>query len=137
MSPVAIRWFKFNFVGLIGFGVQMAAFALFYGLIHLNKLWATGLAVETAVLHNFVWHERYTWGHLPRGGVARTAGRLLRFHAGNGLVSIAGNLVLVKVFVDSFGMNPYLANVSAVAICALANFAVSERFVFRKEPSIR
>ena len=133
MSPVAQRWLKFNFVGAIGFGVQMAAFGVFFGLEHMNKLWATGLAVETAVLHNFVWHENFTWGHLPRGAAGNVLGRLLRFHAGNGLVSIAGNVVLVKLFTDLLRMNPYLSNVLAIAICAGANFVVSERFVFRRQ----
>jgi putative flippase GtrA len=131
VSPVAVRWFKFNLVGAIGFGVQMAAFGVFYGGGHMNKLWATGLAVETAVLHNFVWHERFTWRHLASGS-GDVLGRLLRFHAGNGLVSIIGNIVIVKLFVDFLRVNPYLGNVLAIAICAGANFAVSERFVFRR-----
>ena len=132
MSPVAQRWFKFNFVGLVGFAVQMSAFAVFYGLLDAGKLWATGLAVETAVLHNFTWHEKFTWRHLPRGTARQLAGRLLRFHLGNGLISIAGNVVLVKLLTDLLRVNPYLANVLAVGVCAVANFAVSERFVFRR-----
>lgn len=133
MSPIAKRWLKFNLVGAIGFGVQMAAFAMLFGVGHANKLWATGLAVETAVLHNFVWHERFTWQHLPRGASGDVLARLLRFHAGNGLVSIAGNVILVKLFADLLHMNAYLSNVLAVAICAVANFAISERFVFRRQ----
>lgn len=132
MSPIALRWIKFNFVGAIGFVVQIAAFAVLYGLCRVDKLWATALAVETAVLHNFVWHEKFTWRHLPRGSTRDLLGRLLRFHLGNGLVSIAGNVVLVKLFADLLRVNPYLANVMAIAVCALANFAVSERFVFRR-----
>ena len=132
MSPVAVRWIKFNFVGAIGFGVQMAAFAVIYGLWHVDKLWATGLAVEAAVLHNFVWHEKFTWRHLPRGTNRDVLLRLLRFHASNGLVSIAGNVLLVKLFAELLHMNPYLGNVLAIAVCALANFTVSERFVFRR-----
>jgi putative flippase GtrA len=131
VSPVAVRWFKFNLVGSIGFGVQMAAFGVFYGVGHMNKLWATGLAVETAVLHNFVWHEKFTW-RLPNSRPGDVLGRLLRFHAGNGLVSIAGNIVLVKLFADFLQVNPYLGNILAIGICAAANFAVSERFVFRR-----
>jgi putative flippase GtrA len=131
VSPVAVRWFKFNLVGAMGFGVQMAAFGLFYGIGHMNKLWATGLAVETAVLHNFVWHENFTW-RLAGGGSGNVLRRLLGFHAGNGLVSIAGNIVLIKLFADFLQVNPYLGNVLAVGICAAANFAVSERFVFRR-----
>jgi putative flippase GtrA len=131
VRPVLIRWCKFNFVGAIGIAVQMGAFALFYGGIGLGKLWATGLAVETAVLHNFIWHEKFTWKHLPQRTKRDVARRLIRFHLGNGLVSILGNVAVVKLLSDAVHLNPYLANGVAIAVCALANFAVSEWFVFR------
>ena len=105
---------------------------LFFGLLHMNKLVATALAVEVAVLHNFVWHEKFTWRGEPRGSNRDVAMRLARFHAGNGLVSIAGNVVLMKLFSDVLRWNAYLAMGLAIAICALANFAVSELFVFRR-----
>ena len=50
------RWLKFNAVGAIGIVVQLAALAVLKGLLRLPYLTATALAVETAVLHNFVWH---------------------------------------------------------------------------------
>src|SRR4051794_23117104 len=100
----------------------MGAFALFFGLLHVNKLVATALAVEVAVLHNFVWHEKFTWRGEPRGTDRDVAIRLARFHAGNGLVSIVGNVVLMKVFADILRINTYLSMGLAIAICALANF---------------
>jgi putative flippase GtrA len=54
------RWFKFNSVGAIGVGVQLAVLTLLAGQLGVNYLVATALAVETAVLHNFVWHEKWT-----------------------------------------------------------------------------
>ena len=81
MTPLAVRWLKFNAVGALGIVVQMGAFALFFSGLHLNYMVATALAVETAVLHNFVWHERYTWKHLPRGTARDVALRMARFHA--------------------------------------------------------
>ena len=54
------RWLKFNFVGALGIGVQLAALATLTTL-GLRYLAATALAVETAVVHNFLWHERMTW----------------------------------------------------------------------------
>ena len=134
MRALALRWVKFNFVGALGFAVQMGAFALYYGALDADKLWATGLAVETAVLHNFAWHERFTWRHLPSRGPLDRLLRLLRFHLGNGLVSIAGNVLLVKLFSGRLGINPYLGNILAIAICAVANFALGEWFVFRRRP---
>jgi putative flippase GtrA len=65
-----IRWGKFNLVGAIGILVQFAALFFLKGVLHLNYLAATALAVETAVVHNFVWHERYTWADRVRAGPA-------------------------------------------------------------------
>ncbi len=132
MSPIARRWIKFNFVGAIGIGVQFAAFTLYKGMGGLNYLAATALAVETAVLHNFVWHERFTWRGIPRGDWRDAALRLVKFHAGNGAVSILGNLALMRLLVGVFHLNTYLSSGLAIATCALANFAVSEYFVFRR-----
>jgi putative flippase GtrA len=132
VTPIAVRWLKFNFVGAIGIAVQMAALAFFSEAMKLSYLWATALAVETAVLHNFAWHERFTWKHLPRGGLRARAARLLRFHAGNGLISILGNLALMRLLVGGLHVNKYLANALAIGVCALANFAVSEWFVFKR-----
>jgi putative flippase GtrA len=128
VSSIAQRWLKFNFVGALGIGVQLSAFALYSRVAGLDVRLATALAVETAVLHNFIWHERFTWRGEPGGAIQR----LLKFQAGNGLISIAGNVAVVSVLTGLFHAPPLLSNCAAIAVCALANFAVSEWFVFRR-----
>ncbi len=134
MTSLAIRWLKFNFVGGLGIGVQMGAFALLWSGLHVQYMIATALAVEAAVLHNFVWHERFTWKDRTREATGRrnVAIRLARFHAGNGAVSILGNVGLMRVLVGMIHMDAYLASGISIAICSLLNFAASEWFVFRK-----
>jgi putative flippase GtrA len=132
VNPVALRWLKFNFVGAIGIAVNMGVFALAYGVLGMNKLAATALAVEVAVLHNFVWHERFTWREMPRGSARDVAVRLLRFHLGNGLVSLVGGVLLMRLLAGTLHVNAYIANALSIGGCALANFAVSEWFVFRR-----
>ncbi len=56
-----IRFLRFNFVGALGIGVQLAAVTLLVGVLGLHYLVASALAIEMAVLHNFAWHERWTW----------------------------------------------------------------------------
>jgi len=77
-----VRWLKFNAVAGLGIGVQLGVLALLAGACGINYLAATVIAVETAVLHNFAWHERYTWptAH-PSGGFW---GRFVRFHTSKG-----------------------------------------------------
>ncbi len=131
MSPVAGRWLKFNGVGAIGFGVQLTVLALLVSGLGVHYLAATALAVEAAIVHNFLWHERYTWKGRGRGGAAETAARLLRFHAGNGLISVFGNLVLMRLLVGTLGVPYVAANAATVLACGPINFAVSEWLVFR------
>ncbi len=130
---LAGRVLKFHAVGVIGAGVQLAALAFFKSLAGLNYLTATALAVEVAVLHNFCWHERWTWVERTRQspGLGLLFTRLLRFNFTTGLVSIAANLVLMRVFVGTFHLHYLLANVLTIATTSLANFLCSEIFVFR------
>ena len=169
----------------MGIGVQFAALFLVRGVMHFNYLAATAIAVEAAVVHNFVWHEQFTWvdrtrsdGPQPslrtvaphslraeqsaekRGFGCRSAfsaaikplsswtasatavlgsryglsfRRFVRFNLTNGAVSILGNLALMKVMVGQGHMNYLLANGIAITLCSLANFLVSETWVFAKQ----
>lgn len=123
------RFLKFNGVGVLGFVLQLGLLALMLRL-GMHYLAATAVAVELTVLHNFLWHERWTWKDRPAGAGDR-ARRLWRFHATNGLVSLAGNLVIMRVLVGLLGMPPIPANLVSVLACAIVNFTASDRFVFR------
>lgn len=124
------RWLKFNLVGFIGIGVQLAALAVFRSLLQMNYLLATGLAVEIAVLHNFLWHQRYTWADRGTAGLGQSLLRLAKFNASNGAVSILANLGLMRVLVGQFGVNYVVGNLIAIALCSIVNFLLSDRFVF-------
>jgi putative flippase GtrA len=204
-----VRWCKFNFVGAVGILVQFGVLFLSKSVLHFNYLAATALAVEVAVVHNFFWHERFTWAERWQWGgdsagakarnlrsrllaalkrcatqksatqksasqrcapgncdsEARTGpeskaagksarstqtsstqtdstqanstqtrfGRFLRFNLTAGLVSIGGNLGMMRVMVGRTHMHYLVANGIAIAICSLVNFVVSDGWVFRRD----
>ncbi|MGA7081308.1 MAG: GtrA family protein [Terriglobales bacterium] len=130
---VVRRWVKFNFVGGIGIGVQLAALSIFRSWLRLDYLLATGIAVEMAVIHNFLWHERFTWADRPAGRLRRSLVRFVKFNASNGAVSIAVNLGLMRLLVGEAKWNYVASNVLAIVVCSLANFLLGERFVFDAE----
>jgi putative flippase GtrA len=125
-----ISWLKFNAVGLIGVGVQLLVLTLLKTGLGMNVLVATVLAVECAVIHNFIWHERWTWAH-RRLDVRKAFGRLLRFNASNGLISMGGNLAMMWLLVTKLHLNFIFANLCAIGACSLLNFFVSDRLIFR------
>ncbi len=120
------RWLKFSAVGLIGVGVQLAVLALLtkFGV---NYLVATAIAVEIALLNNYAWHRRWTWADRE----AR-CGRLLRFHLANGVVSLVSNLVWMRVLTGGLGVPAVPANLAAITVTSLLNFALGERWVFTR-----
>jgi len=122
------RWLKFNLVGGIGVGVQLLVLGTLRTGFQVDYLVATALAVEAAVVNNFFWHERFTWA--DRTAKSRLM-RFIKFNLTTGLVSILGNVALMKMFAGIFHMQYLVANLTTIAACSLVNFAVSDRFVFR------
>lgn len=132
-NPVVLwtRFIRFNTVGAIGIGVQLAVLALLKSGFGMHYIWATAVAVEAAVLHNFCWHVKWTWRDRTLHATPRSLlGQLWRFHIGNGVVSLLVNLVLMRLLVGSLGLNYLAANLIAVAAGGVANFLVGERLVF-------
>lgn len=121
------RLLKFSAVGAIGIAVQLA---VLWALTRsgVNYMIATAFAVEAAVLHNFLWHQRFTWFERSIKDGAR--GRLLRFHLSNGIVSLCGSLVIMRLLVGVFGLPVITSNLISISICALTNFVLSDRWVF-------
>src|SRR3954453_6468435 len=119
----------FIIVGAVGFAVQIAALLWFSTFWNWPYPVATALAVEAAVLHNFVWHERWTWRDRPASRVA-LPGRLFRYHLGTGLTSLIGNLIVTVAAVELLGLPALGANMCAVAVTSVVNFLIADRWVF-------
>ena len=129
---IGVRWLKFNAVGGIGIAVQLVVLLGLKTGFHLNYLLATALAVQAAVVHNFVWHERYTWADRSQPSWRKSLPRFVRFNLTNGAVSIAGNIGLMQMMVGVRHMNYLIANGIAIALCSVVNFLVSDGLVFEE-----
>jgi dolichol-phosphate mannosyltransferase len=126
-----LRWIKFNLVGVVGFALQSGAlFILTHTAPRFSYLAATAIAVELAVLNNFVWHQRWTWHDRPTTTKKETMQRLAKFNITTGLVSLAGNLVLMDLLVGHFGLPVLGANLASVAVCSLLSFLLADRIAF-------
>jgi putative flippase GtrA len=129
-----LHWIKFNVVGVLGFALQSGAlFVLTHKPYPINYLAATAIAVELAVLNNFVWHQRWTWNDRPSTTKKETLRRLAKFNVTTGLVSIAGNLLLMTLLVGHFGLPIIGANLVSVAACSILSFILADRIAFDME----
>jgi putative flippase GtrA len=123
-----MRWLKFNAVGVGGAVVQLCTLWMLQHFTSISYIFAIVLAVEVAILHNFVWHEAWTWRGKP---VADRWWRLMRFHVANGFLSIVSNVVLTYLYKEVAGLPLLAANFAAIVTAALLNFWVAQAWVFR------
>ena len=138
MSRVA----RFVGVGVGGFVVQgLVLHAL--AAAGLPYLAATAVAVEAAILHNFLWHERWTWAERvvsPEAGLKACnydvpslhdrLVRFARFNASTALISIGGNVALMGIFVGRLHLPLLAANLLAVVTLSVLNFLSADHLVF-------
>lgn len=125
---IFIRWLKFNLVGAMGMVLQVAALALLNRCAPGHYLYASAAAVEFTLLHNFAWHLHYTWR--DRRDRSPLATQLVRFHLSNGLVSMLGNLALMRLLVDGVHIPLIVANCIAILCCSIVNFCIGNSWAF-------
>ena len=126
-----LHWIKFNVVGVLGFALQSGALFVFTRAAPgFSYLAATVVAVELAVVNNFLWHQRWTWNDRPAGSRKETMRRFAKFNATTGLVSITGNLFLMNLLVGRFRLPIIGANVASVAACSIFSFILADRIAF-------
>jgi putative flippase GtrA len=110
----------------MGMGLQLAALALFNRWTAGHYLYASAAAIELALLHNFMWHLHYTWRD-RRDGATRLR-QFVRFHLSNGLVSMLGNLALMRLLVHDARLPLLISNVIAILCCSVANFCLGNNW---------
>ena len=130
MTPL-VRWLKFNAVGAMGMAAQLGTLALLNRWMRGHYLVASALALEITLLHNFVWHVQFTWR--DRSAQDSRLRQLVRFHLSNGLVSMLGNLVLMRLLVQEARMPVIAANAVAIVCCSVANYCLGDRWAFAAE----
>jgi putative flippase GtrA len=144
---------RFVGVGVGGFVVQGLVLHVLTAA-GLPYLLATAVAVEAAILHNFLWHERWTWADRTSGreaGLTASAkataslaeaqrrrnacshdwrARLARFNGWTALISIGGNVALMGLLVGRLHLPLLAANLLAVLTLSVLTFLSADRLVF-------
>ena len=135
-TGVLRRCVIFYAVGSLGMVVQLSVLGILTRGLGLHYLVGTGLAVWIAILHNFLWHEKWTWAERTRLDRSRRWRRLAGFHLSSGVVSLTGNLFFMQLFVGYWGVGHLPACLLSIAACSILNFYASDRLVFSVAPDL-
>ena len=134
-ATATLRPLAFLVVASGGFLLQTTIVALLTHRAAVAAELATAIGVELAVVHNFLWHERWTWGDRPAAAPSRVH-RFVAYQLVTGSMSLAGNVAFVSAAVHAFGADAAIANVLAVVAMSAANYAIADRWVFARTTAV-
>jgi dolichol-phosphate mannosyltransferase len=128
------RFIRFGLVGFSGVFVDMAMLYLLsdpatlgWGLTR-SKI----IASEIAILNNFVWNDRWTFGDIAgqQKGWRKRIKRFLKFN----LICLAGvvlNVLILNLLFNGVGLNRYVANLIAIMAVTVWNFWLNLKLSWR------
>ncbi|MFP3914780.1 MAG: glycosyltransferase [Actinomycetota bacterium] len=123
-SPFSPTFMRFALVGATGVVVNNLILFLLHGLAGLLLPIASVVAVESAIVSNFLLNDRWTFRRLQP-----EVGRFLRFN----VVSAGGLLVNVAVLtslVELFGLHYLIANLAGIGAALAWNFSINVRWTW-------
>ncbi|BAQ64987.1 glycosyltransferase [Geminocystis sp. NIES-3709] len=128
------RFIRFGVVGLSGVFIDM----IFLYLLSDSTTLALPLtrskiiAAELAIINNFLWNDAWTFKDISQKqpGKRKKIKRLIKFN----IVCLGGliiNVLLLNFFFNVFDLNPYLANLLAIALVTIWNFWLNLKLSWR------
>jgi putative flippase GtrA len=114
-----LRLVRFGLVGIVGFGVNEGLLYLLHGRLLLPLSLANLIAIESAIICNYLLNDRWTFHH-PRPALHR----FLRFNAVS-LVSLVVNFLVVQLCTHFTGLHYLKANALGVLLAFGVNYALN------------
>jgi dolichol-phosphate mannosyltransferase len=131
------RFLTFLAVGLSGVVVDMAVLYLLHHDLGLALTRSKVVAGEVAIINNFLWNDRWTFGDVSRRqqGKTQKMRRFLKFN----LVCLMGlvlNVIILNVFYNLLMLKAvpygaYIANFIAIALVTFWNFWINVKLSWR------
>jgi len=119
-----IQFFQFGVVGLSGYFVNLAVFALAVGPFDVHHIPAAVLAFCVAVTNNFWWNRHWTFD----AGQGHAGFQAARFFTVS-LVALGVNLIALELLIRG-GMSDLPAQALAIAIATPVNFVGNKLWTF-------
>lgn len=120
-----IQLLQFGVVGVSGYIVNLAVFAVVVGPLDVHHILAAIIAFCVAVTNNFWWNRHWTFDDAKHGHAGFQAARFFTVSA----AALGINLVVLELLVRS-GMGDIPAQALAVAIAMPFNFIGNKLWTF-------
>ena len=133
INPAACKRFcRYAAVGASGVGVNMFFFLLLRDYVQLGLTVSSVIAVEMAIVNNFIWNDIWTFRKVSKYQRGWTA-LLTRFYKFNSicLFGLVVNVLVVNILVRDLGVGERVALFLAIISVTVCNYILNMKFSWR------
>ena len=129
---VAIFWraFKFALVGGSGTLINTGLLALLTEIAHLDYRLSGAIAIETAIINNFIWNSLWTWRDRRSATTGGIFFQFVKYNCTMGLTAFALNWGIMVLLKEQFQVNYQIANLIGIGCVGGANFVLNHFWTF-------
>lgn len=136
-----IRFVKFGLVGGSGVVVNVGLLHAFTAYAKMDYRIASIVAIECAVVNNFLWNYFWTWHDRRTGSKRSFAYMLFKFHLSSGFTALIVNWGLLVLLTEVLRVNYHIpgvpnyhiSNLIGIGFGAVVNFFIGHFWVFSKQ----
>lgn len=125
------RFIRFGVVGGSGALVNQGLLMLLHGGLGWPLLLSSVIAIETAILNNFLWSSTWIWRYDYDRSFRRVLRKLVQYQVATLFTSMVVNSGVLTGLVYGLSVDYRLANLAGIVAGMGANFAAGEFWVFR------
>lgn len=130
------RIFSFQFIGWIGTGVNLAFLWFCYDVLEWSLLVSGALAIEAAIIHNFVWYYFWTWNDRVVYTFKDFFELLFKYNVLTAIIDFVVRLSILWVLTEYYGVHYIISDIAGMFVAPLFKYLANDSYVFNTEPTI-
>ncbi|MGM7721508.1 GtrA family protein [Metabacillus sp. Hm71] len=120
------RFLKFGTVGIFNTLITVGSYSLLV-MLGMDYIFANILAYSLGVINSYYWNKNWVFA----AGTGRHTDFFIRFVLVN-LITLCLTTFFLYLLVDRFSMQPLLAQVFATGCGLVVNYALNQKWTFKK-----
>ena len=130
--PLLFRGGKFIAVAWLGMLVNSAVLFTLKGGLHVPLIPASMIAIEVAIIHNFIWHRQWAWAERNNGHNKPFFRQLLLYNVATGVVDFSVNVSVLWMLSTFLHVHYLLANIAGMCAGPFVKFWLNDKIIFKE-----
>jgi putative flippase GtrA len=133
LPNIVFRGGKFMLVAWLGMVVNTGYLYLFKGVLRIPIIPASMMAIEIAIIHNFIWYRQWAWK--DRGGITGRPGflrQLFAYNVATGVVDFTMNVSVLWALSTFLHVHYLIANILGMIAGPFIKFWINDRMIFKE-----